>query len=591
MWPIGGFLQRTIDSLPAYLHKYVVEQQGDRYSSRDHAAWRYIMRQSRQFFADHAVPIYLEGLKKTGITFDRIPSIVEMDLKMKTLGWGAVPVCGFIPPAAFLDFQARKILPIAYDMRSVDHIAYTPAPDIVHEAAGHAPIIADRAYSEYLTLYAGMAQKAIFCQEDLDVYEAIRTLSDVKENPDSTAALVQAAEMGLNRASANIRQVSEANKVARMNWWTVEYGLLGSLRDPKIYGAGLLSSVSESQSCLTGKVKKLRLTLDCTEQTYNITEPQPQLYVAEDLAHLTAVLREFEMTLSYVRGGIYGLDQAKQGRTVTTTTLDSGLEISGKLVHFDAKGQTVEFIRYEGPVQLALGGKELPGQSVREHAQGFSSPLGRFASRGDLTPSAFSDVDLAKMGLSPGKRSELKFASGFTVSGMLVEVSRHAGRLTMMKWRDCLVTRGGTVFFEPGWGDFDMAVGERVTSVSGGPADRESYGSHDVGKASTSPARQSPFTADELAAIDGYTEVRRLRDRLQAGASPALKAEARELAKRTAARFKNEWLLRLETIEVAAAAGEPAAPLVDDLTRDNAAAGAEVQWLVRQGAALLTVAD
>ena len=173
-------MQHTIDRLPTYLRRYCVDQHAEKYTARDQAAWRYIMRQSGIYFKTHAVPIYNEGLGKTGISVERIPSIADMDVKMRELGWGAVPVEGFIPPAAFLDFQARKVLPIASDMRSVEHIHYTPAPDIVHEAAGHAPIIADPAYAEYLTLYAAMAQKAIFAQEDLDVYEAIRTLSDVK---------------------------------------------------------------------------------------------------------------------------------------------------------------------------------------------------------------------------------------------------------------------------------------------------------------------------------------------------------------------------------------------------------------------------
>jgi len=67
--------------------------------------------------------------------------------------WGAVAVDGFIPPAAFMEFQAYKVLVIACDMRQIHHIEYTPAPDIVHGAAGHAPIIVDRGI---LKLFAGV---------------------------------------------------------------------------------------------------------------------------------------------------------------------------------------------------------------------------------------------------------------------------------------------------------------------------------------------------------------------------------------------------------------------------------------------------
>jgi phenylalanine-4-hydroxylase len=559
------------------------------------------MRQSRAFFKDHAVPIYLDGLSRTGITLDRIPRIEEMDQKLKVFGWGAVPVCGFIPPAAFLDFQARKILPIASDMRTPEHIAYTPAPDIVHEAAGHAPIIADPNYADYLTRYAAMAQKAIFSQEDLDLYEAIRTLSDVKENPDSSKAQIAAAEAALSRATGAVKTASEANKVARMNWWTVEYGLLGSLAKPKIYGAGLLSSVGESQACLTDKVKKIRLTAACVETSYDITEPQPQLFVADDIAHLKSVLAEFDATLAYRRGGVYGLAQAKGGRTVTTTELDSGLQMSGRLVDYLARPDgTVEFVRFTGPVQLAAHGTELEGQGVTQHATGFSTPLGRYVGREDKAAATLADADLASLGLKRDTRAVLTLTTGFKIEGRLVDWTRLGGKLVVMKWRDCRVTRGSDTYFQPDWGDFDMGVGEAVTSVAGGPADRERYGSHDVGQASTTPGRTSPFTAEEKAAFTAYAEARRLRDDLRggrAGASAgAHQGQIKKFIDDTARRFPKEWLLRLEALELGHAAGIDHATTDAGqaaLVHDAAAAtlGGDVGWLVRQGAALAAVPD
>ena len=172
----------SIDELPENLRAYVTEQNYDRYTPRDQAAWRYILRQSKNFFSEAAHPIYLEGLSKTGIPTNRIPRVEEMDKKLSAFGWGAICVKGFIPPAAFLEFQSRKLLPIAADMRTLEHIAYTPAPDIVHEAAGHAPIIADPDYSDYLTQYARLAKKAIYSDQDVNLYEAIRLLSDLKES-------------------------------------------------------------------------------------------------------------------------------------------------------------------------------------------------------------------------------------------------------------------------------------------------------------------------------------------------------------------------------------------------------------------------
>ena len=92
---------------------------------------------------------------------ERIPRIAEMDACLGDYGWGAVAVDGFIPPRAFQEFQALGIMTIAANIRSSDHIAYTPAPDIVHESAGHAPIVPDPTYREFLRCIGEVGSKAL----------------------------------------------------------------------------------------------------------------------------------------------------------------------------------------------------------------------------------------------------------------------------------------------------------------------------------------------------------------------------------------------------------------------------------------------
>ena len=135
---------------PAHLRPFVQIQDYDKYTARDHAVWRYLLKYLSRHLQVYAHPVYLEGLRRTGIALDHIPSIDEMNAALAQLGWRAVVVDGFIPPAIFMEFQALKVLVIALDMRSVDHMVYTPAPDIVHEAAGHAPFIIDVDYAEFL---------------------------------------------------------------------------------------------------------------------------------------------------------------------------------------------------------------------------------------------------------------------------------------------------------------------------------------------------------------------------------------------------------------------------------------------------------
>ena len=298
-----GTAEHFAKGLPAHLRRYVVDQDYSRYTPIDQAVWRHIMRQLKSHLAVHAHPCYVDGLQKTGIEIDRIPSISHMSERLETFGWRAVPVSGFIPPAAFMELQSLGVLPIASDMRTVEHLLYTPAPDIVHEAAGHAPILVDPAFAAYLKSYATVARKAIISREDMDQYEAIRVLSDLKEDPGSTPNQIRQAEEKLEKVNRSIKELSEAALLGRMNWWTAEYGLIGDLNAPKIFGAGLLSSVGESRSCLDPKVKKLPLTIDCINFSYDITEKQPQLFVVEAFEQLESVLQELAAQMAFRTGG------------------------------------------------------------------------------------------------------------------------------------------------------------------------------------------------------------------------------------------------------------------------------------------------
>ncbi|MCC7442554.1 MAG: aromatic amino acid hydroxylase [Bdellovibrionales bacterium] len=544
-------MTRTADALPPYLRRYVATQNYDAYTSRDHASWRFIMRQNREFFRKAAVPVYLEGLEKTGIPVDRIPRIEEMDAKLQAIGWGAVAVEGFIPSPAFLEFQARGILPIAVDMRTTEHIAYTPAPDIVHEAAGHAPVIADPEYAAYLKQYARMAQKAIASREDIDLYEAIRTLSDLKENPDVPPAEVARAEESFSRVSKALSEVSEAGQMARMAWWTVEYGLVGDLKSPRIYGAGLLSSVGESQHCLSDRVRKIPLTVDCVNQTYDITEPQPQLFVARDQQHLVEVLADFEKTLAFVHGGPSGLGKAVRARTVNTVVLGSGLQLSGLLESFESAEGRVDFLKFSGPVQLARGDRELPNHGRERHPGGFSSPIGQWADFPGRDPSQLSDAELSRAGLAVGRRFRLEFMSGFAVEGLVKGWVRGAGNglLETLTFADCTVARGSWMTFDPSWGEFDLAIGDQVSSVFAGPADREAYGTFDMGQASTRPGRTSPHTPEEIRVFDLYARVRSVRE--QAASGPQVESELRRIAEKLEREHPSEWLLAVEILEAA----------------------------------------
>ncbi len=535
---------RTVDSLPSHLKEYCLDQDMAKYTARDHAAWRYIMKRGLPFFRKHAVSVYEDGVTKTGLSFERIPSIETMDHELQKIGWGAVGICGFIPPWAFLEFQSRRILPIATDMRSVDHIGYTPAPDIVHEAAGHAPILPDQGYADYLANYAQICCKAIYSDQDNRLYEAIRVLSDIKEKAGTSAEEIARAERGLEETLAGFTYVSEQAKVARMSWWTNEYGLTGSLEDPKIFGAGLLSSVYESQALYSKNVRKIRLSIDCINQSYDITKPQPQLFVAHDMQHLLDVLNEFAATLAFNIGGIYALNLALRAQAISTSVLDNHIAVSGKLVACETTDERIDFLRWAGPVQLSHDGRELKGQGKSRHPTGFSCPLGMWV--GETTKThEFTEDRLTKHGIGPGKSCEINYTSGFKVKGKVVSIAFNPSRTCQyLTLSDCTMTRGDQTYYQPSWGEFDLPLATSVPSVYGGPADRGKFGEHEIIKVTTTPARELPYSSSERRVFELYQALRDLRG------APRNPTKLANLADELLNSHRSEWLAQLEALEL-----------------------------------------
>ena len=532
--------QEIINSLPGHLHPFVKTQHYEKYTARDQAVWRFVMKQLTLQLKDSAHPVYLEGLQRTGIALDHIPSIDEMNACLAKLGWRAVVVDGFIPPAIFMEFQALKVLVIALDMRSADNIFYTPAPDILHESAGHAPFIVDIDYAEFLQSFGEVGMKAIATRADLDQYEAIRKLSILKECPDSNAGEIEAAETELARLANVDQQPSEAALLTRLHWWTVEYGLVGSVDDYRIFGAGLLSSLGESANCLDDSaVKKIPLTVDAVTTPYDITREQPQLFVTRSCKHLSQVLDEFAASMCFRRGGAESLKVAIDAASTCTARYDSGMQVSGVFceVLCDAVGNAV-YMRTTGPTQLAYGDREIIGHGVDYHAQGFGSPIGHLKDFSRCL-SLYTIDELKAHDINVGRRVTLEYLSGVTVEGVLEQVHRQDHRNLVLSFTDCSVQDlQGRILFDPAWGGYDLAVGSAISSVYGGVADREKlqlYKPTPKTETLRTASNQSLMSCYQLAAdLRGQSPDESQRQKLHA----ALEA------------YPREWLLRAELLEL-----------------------------------------
>lgn len=537
-----------LDRLPAHLQQYIKPQNYQDYTPINQAVWRYVMRKNVAYLSKVAHESYLDGLRKTGIAIDSIPNMYGMNRILKEIGWAAVAVDGFIPPAAFMEFQAYNVLVIASDIRQLDHIEYTPAPDIIHEGAGHAPIIANPEYAEYLRRFGEIGCKAISSGKDYDMYEAIRHLSILKEAEDTPPEEIEAAEKKVDYLQNNTSKPSEMAQIRNLHWWTVEYGLIGTPEDPKIYGAGLLSSIGESQWCMTDKVKKLPYTIDASMQDFDITKPQPQLYVTPDFAHLSSVLEEFANKMALRKGGLEGLQKLIDSKILGTIELSTGLQVSGdfsRVMEFEGKPI---YIQTTGKTALAHREKELVGHGTHNHPDGFGSPVGKLKGI-NLAIEDMSPRDLRAYDIYEGEKVDLEFEGGVKVSGEIITGTRNLqGKIILISFKNCTVTYADEILFKPEWGKFDMAVGKEIISAFAGPADVSSFDLITHKPSSTTIKSKKTPQREELETL--YATVRNIRE----GKNTKFSLEAiLELLKK---HHNRDWLLPVEIYELSAGKDE-----------------------------------
>ncbi len=532
-----------IDRLPKHLKQFIKPQVYEDYTPINQAVWRYVMRKNVDYLSKVAHSSYLEGLEKTGIEIDNIPSMYGMNRILKEIGWAAVAVDGFIPPNAFMEFQAYNVLVIACDIRQLEHIEYTPAPDIIHEGAGHAPIIANPEYAEYLRRFGEIGCKAISSARDYELYEAIRLLSILKEAEDTPKEEIKKAEEQVDFLQNNMGELSEMSRIRNLHWWTVEYGLIGTVDNPKIYGAGLLSSIGESAWCMTDNVKKIPYDISAADMSFDITKPQPQLYVTSDFAHLSSVLEEFANKMALRTGSLSGIKKLINSNALGTIELSTGLQVSGVFTNvIEDEGKPV-YVQTTGKTALSYREKELVGHGTEYHAEGFGSPIGKLKGI-NLAIEEMSPRDLRAYDIYEGEQVTLEFEGNIKVVGEIVTGTRNLqGEILLIKFKNCTVTHNDTILFQPEWGIYDMAVGKKVISAFSGPADVNSFDMINHVPSSQTIKQKKSAEREELERL--YLSVRNIRE--GKSATTTLK----EAFASVSVGHPNDWLLSVEIAELA----------------------------------------
>lgn len=499
------------------------------------------MRKNVDYLSKVAHNSYIDGLNKTGISIENIPSMYGMNRILKEIGWAAVAVDGFIPPNAFMEFQAYNVLVIASDIRQLENIEYTPAPDIIHEGAGHAPIIANPEYAEYLRRFGAIGCKAISSAHDYEIYEAIRELSILEEAEGTSEAELKRIRDKVENLQANTTTPSEMALIRNLHWWTVEYGLIGTVEDPKIYGAGLLSSIGESEWCMTNKVVKLPYSIEAAYQGFDITKPQPQLYVTPDFAYLNKVLEEFANRMALRKGGLEGIQKLVESKALGTIELSTGLQISGTFTNVIEDEGKPAYVQTTGGTALAFRDIEIINHGTAYHSEGFGSPIGKLKGI-NLTIEDMSPRDLEAYDIFEGKEVTLEFEGNIVVSGEIITGTRNLqGDIILIQFKNCTVTHNDTILFDPSWGIYDMAVGKKIVSAYSGPADFRSF---DLITHVPSTTTIKPKISDKKIELEGlYKQIRNHREHIE-------KTNLSEVLTKLKVKHSEDWLLPLEILEI-----------------------------------------
>ncbi len=220
------------------------------YSDAENAVWQTLYNRQYPLVSLRAHPAYLKGLEVLGLNHERIPQCVEVTKRlMETTGWSVAPVKALISFEDFFALLANKQFPAASFIRIPEELDYLQEPDIFHELFGHCPMLTDPIFANFTHEYG---------------------------------------KLGLN-ASAKERVY-----LARLYWFTVEFGLINTTAGTKIYGGGILSSYGETLYALDSDIpeRKPFETLTVLRTPYRYDIMQTVYFVLNSLDDLYQVMQQ-----------------------------------------------------------------------------------------------------------------------------------------------------------------------------------------------------------------------------------------------------------------------------------------------------------
>jgi phenylalanine-4-hydroxylase len=230
-----------------YVSKEVQENGFVEWTATENETWAHLMARQKDTLPGRACKEFMQGLEILDFPTDRVPQLEEINKKLaETTGWGVEPVPAIIQPQEFFTLLANKKFPAATFIRIPEEMDYLQEPDIFHEVYGHAPLLTNQAYGDFMEKFGKLALQA---------------------------------------------EPKDRRRLFRLFWFTIEFGLVKTDEGLRAYGGGILSSIGETQYCLTDENEKVPYdTMVCLRTPYRIDIMQPLYFVLEKFDDLFTIL-------------------------------------------------------------------------------------------------------------------------------------------------------------------------------------------------------------------------------------------------------------------------------------------------------------
>lgn len=231
---------------------YIIHQEYSAYTADQHAVWAELVGRALPELEKHAAREYLDGFETIGLKKDRIPDLTAISARLKPrTGWSSTPVSGFLPAAVFFEMLATRRFPTTTWLRSRESLEYTPEPDIFHDVFGHVPMHAHKVFADFLEHYG--------------------------------------------RVCAATSNPEVLEKLGRLFWYTVEFGVIRQQGELKAYGSGLMSSHGECMNVMNGHCAIHDFSLDEVVRTrVKVDELHKLLFAVSSFDQIYEAMHEAE---------------------------------------------------------------------------------------------------------------------------------------------------------------------------------------------------------------------------------------------------------------------------------------------------------